>query len=240
MIHPNPAQLFKAHTRGHAENETHRLHATFNFSEFNAESKNPFGLLTALNDETLAAQQSIERKLSGGTLVMLLPLVGATECHLSGNDPQIVVPGEAFTYYRHEEGSIAIKNPYEESAINFLYLTFSNAFLSDILFPQGFFISGSNLTKKNVFHKLFEVIQNGFSAQIAIFNTRSENTYHISNKSNGVFAFVVSGTFEIKGKLLEERDGLALWDSAEIDMQALSENAIMLLIEVPLNGYTAN
>jgi hypothetical protein len=80
MIKQNPAQIFKAHTRDRIENETHRLQATFNFNEFSAGTKNTFGALTALNDETLAPKKAIERKLPPETLVMVLPLVGAVQC----------------------------------------------------------------------------------------------------------------------------------------------------------------
>lgn len=240
MMHQNPTQLFKAQTRGRAENETHRLHATFNFNEFNPDSRNPFGLLTALNDEMLTARESISRKLPAGTLVMILPLIGATECNCDDIESQIVVPGEAFIYYKYDEGNIKVKNPYDENNINFLYVAFSNAMLTETLFPQGFYITKTNLAEKNAFQKLFDVTQNGFSSQIALFKEQSQNIYQIGNKSNGVFLFVVSGTFEVKGMLLDERDGLALWDTEEIDVKALSENAILLLIEVPLNGFTSN
>lgn len=240
MVQQNPAQIFKAQTRGYAENEKHRLQATFSFNEFNAGSKNAFGSLTALNDETLAPKKGIERQIAPGTLVMILPLVGAAECDFSDSQPQIVVPGEAFTFHSHEGSVIRVSNPYEESIINFIYITFSNPGPSDILLPKGFLIAQTNLAEKNVFHKLFEVIQSGFSVQLALFTGRAEKDYFMSNKANGVFAFVISGAFEIKGRLLEERDGLALWDTKDVDIEALSENAILLLIEVPLNGFTAD
>jgi len=41
-------------------------------------------------------------------------------------------------------------------------------------------------------------------------------------------------TFEAEGRLLHERDGLALWDTVEIEMEALSNDAIILLIETTL------
>lgn len=239
MIQQNPAQIFKAHTRGHAENETHRLHATFNFNEFNDDSRHPFGALTALNDETLAAQKTVERTLPRDTVVMVLPLVGAAECYFSGDTPQIIVPGEAFTYYKNEEAAISIKNPYDESLINFLYITFSAAILSEVLLPKNYLISHADLTVRNKFHKLFEAFDCGLSVQIGIFNGRGEAVYNPCDTANGVFTFVISGAFEIQGRLLEERDGLALWDSGETDIEALSENAILLLIEAPMHGFTA-
>jgi len=239
MISQSPAQIFKAQQRGLTENQNHRLHATFNFNEFNDPSRNPFGTLTVLNDETLAANQKIERTLQAGTVVMILPLVGAVECHLKGDSPQVVVPGEAFTYHNPEGGMLSVNNPYEDSLINFLYITFSNTVLSDLFSAKDFMISHTDLSVRNTFHKLFEAFHNGLSAQIGIFNGREEVLYNPASSGNGIFVFVISGAFEVQGRLLEERDGLALWNSGEIDTEALSENAILLLIEAPLNGFTA-
>jgi len=239
MIHQNPAQIFKAQKRGFSENQHHRLHATFNFNEFNDPSRTPFGTLTVLNDETLAAQQTVERTLLPGNVVMVLPLVGAAECHFKGDTPQVIVPGEAFTYHNPEGGTISVKNPYDDSLINFLYITFSDTVLSDLFSPKDFMIAQTDLTVRNTFHKLFEAFHNGLSAQIGIFNGREEIAYNPANSSNGIFVFVISGAFEVDGRLLEERDGLSLWNTAEIELEALSENAILLLIEAPLNGFTA-
>jgi hypothetical protein len=43
----------------------------------------------------------------------------------------------------------------------------------------------------------------------------------------------------VQGRLLENRDALSLWDTEEIDMEALSNDAVILLIEVPPAAFTA-
>lgn len=55
--------------------------------------------------------------------------------------------------------------------------------------------------------------------------------HHVNSNKKGVFAFVIEGAFEIQGRLLEAKDGLALWNDNEIEMEALSNGAIILLIE---------
>ena len=42
---------------------------------------------------------------------------------------------------------------------------------------------------------------------------------------------MIAAAFEAEGRLLHERDGLALFDTNEIEMEALSNDAMMLLIE---------
>lgn len=238
MITQNHGLLFKANRRPQSENETHRLHATFNPDGIKHSKETTFGALTTLNDETIAAGQSITKRLPSSTVVMLIPLIGAVECHFSENNPQIIIPGEAFTYYSKKESSLKIKNPYRENPVNFLYITFSATIPAEILLPKDFLISQANFTLRNKFHKLFESFQNGLSTHIGIFSNGSQLAYSPTNKNNGIFAFVISGIFEVQSNLIEERDGIALKEGNEVTIKALSENSILLLIETPLNGYT--
>ena len=49
---------------------------------------------------------------------------------------------------------------------------------------------------------------------------REELTYHVRNDSTGLFLFVVEGAFEVQNVLLEGRDGLALEDTKELELEA--------------------
>lgn len=58
--------------------------------------------------------------------------------------------------------------------------------------------------------------------------------WRLKNRKAGAFVFVIGAAFEVQGTLLYERDGLALWKTGEVEMEALSNNAIILVIELPL------
>ena len=73
-----------------------------------------------------------------------------------------------------------------------------------------------------------------FSISIGKFDGRGETTYRVKNKDAGLFVFVLEGAFEVQGTLLHARDGLALWETDEVEMEALSNDAIILLVELPL------
>lgn len=45
---------------------------------------------------------------------------------------------------------------------------------------------------------------------------------------------MIEGVFEVQGTLLHARDGLAIWEAEEVEMEALSNDAIIFLIELPL------
>ena len=73
-----------------------------------------------------------------------------------------------------------------------------------------------------------------FTVSIGKFSGRGETIYKLPNRNSGLFAFVIEGAFEVEGRLLHARDGLTLWETEEAEMEALSNDAIVLLIELPL------
>lgn len=58
--------------------------------------------------------------------------------------------------------------------------------------------------------------------------------YSRKGVDTGIFVFVLQGAFETEGRLLHERDGLALWDVDKIEMEALSNDALVCLVECRL------
>ena len=73
-----------------------------------------------------------------------------------------------------------------------------------------------------------------FSIAIGKFDGRREANYLLKNKGTDLFVFVIEGAFEVQGTLLHARDGLALLDTEGTEMEALSNDAIILLLELPL------
>lgn len=58
--------------------------------------------------------------------------------------------------------------------------------------------------------------------------------YDVKMTGNGVYAFVLSGEFEIDGQKLETRDGYGMWDLDKFSVKALTQEAEILLMEVPM------
>jgi len=53
-----------------------------------------------------------------------------------------------------------------------------------------------------------------------------------------LYCFVLAGTFEIDGRLLHNRDGIALTATEKIEMEALSDHALLLTVELsPKTSY---
>lgn len=60
----------------------------------------------------------------------------------------------------------------------------------------------------------------------------------LHKKGNGVYAFVLKGSAKIGDRILNERDGLGIWDTQSFNIDA-KEDAEILLMEVPIElpGY---
>lgn len=231
MTPQSPAKIYKAQQRGLAQCSQKRLYATFNFEDYNENSRLPFGSLNVLNEETLAPNHTLIRELQNNTSILLIPLTGALQYNLGTNVSVTIVPGE-IAFIPAAANAVTLTNPYEDGLINYLYLTFKDA-----EFLQDTHVRTVNLEERNVLHEF--ISKDSIRGFMAIFDGRREAIYKLKKPANGLFFFVINGAFEVQGRLLEERDGLALWDTNEADMEALSENAIILVFEVPLVGFTA-
>jgi redox-sensitive bicupin YhaK (pirin superfamily) len=69
---------------------------------------------------------------------------------------------------------------------------------------------------------------------IGLFDKDYAFDYPLKNKNNGLYVMVIDGAFEVENQTLSLRDGMGLWDTDSVKITAFSENARLLLIEVPM------
>lgn len=144
---------------------------------------------------------------------------GASVTH---NGSAVIIPlvGEVFTDQRIGPGQVqvtnypTISNQYKEELINYLLIS---------LKEKADTIVDFHLTN----NQLQEIIA---GVSIGKFDGRADGIYR--PKGTAVFAFAIEGAFEVQNRLLHPRDGLALWDLTEVEFEALSNEALLLLIDV--------
>jgi redox-sensitive bicupin YhaK (pirin superfamily) len=66
------------------------------------------------------------------------------------------------------------------------------------------------------------------------FDKGVKETYSIKKEGNGVYAFVLSGDWIIAEQTLASRDGLGISETSSFTLEALSNEAEILLMEVPM------
>lgn len=224
MFEQSPSQIFKAQFRGHHENEEYRCLSTFNFDTYFDKNREAFGLLNVFNDETLAPQKAKSFTVAEDSEIVLIPLVGAL--NIDGKD---FVKTEGFQILKMKKGStFELQNPYEKELINYLQIRFSGSHFSQND-TAGYTFS---FQKQDELLPLYE--GKNYRISIGIFSARSEAAYSLQDVQNGLFAFVIAGAFEFENRLLESRDALSISEINQIELESLTENAILLLIETPL------
>ena len=229
------AQLYLADQRGCSQLDYFRSYHSFSFGQYVDEHKMPFGALQVVNDDTLIAGNRIKMQVEENTDVVIFPIVGGLEYKSSlGNG--FLEAGQVLTFSLGSGMNYEIINPYETELINFLQIWLTNK-SGD--FKPEISQTSFDLSNKNKLLTAFSVNNNALrsSGFIGKFDGRNDGIYQLENSETaGIFVFVLSGVFEVQDRLLHERDGLSLTNVQEpvIEFEALSNDSILLLLEIPL------
>jgi redox-sensitive bicupin YhaK (pirin superfamily) len=227
MLPQSQGKIFLADERGLQEHAGRRRYYTFNADGFYNEHKTPFGALYALHEDTLDAEQSITLHVKAATGILLLPTVGAITWKDNTGQSGMVAAGQSLYYTAQQEIVLVISNPYENALVNFLQWWFKHTAAAEYSVLQ--------LTDFDLKLHKDQLLPLGCQAWIGKFNGRAE-AVHTLAPDHGLFVFVLEGAFEVQYRLLNARDGLALWDVSEVELEALSNDAIVIIAAVPLQA----
>lgn len=217
----SPGQIFLADKRVLEENKTYRRYSVLN------QPDQLFGTLSAVNDETIAAGGTVQINIAHDVYFILLPITGQVSLNHEDTTTHADA-GQAYVYFAQAGSTVELSNPYEDHWINFLYLQIRTGDASDYKYLTDFDFGQTH----NKLINIFKDDDLPFALHIGLFTGRGETLYHTRNRDSRLFAFVVTGAFELQGRLLHERDSLALWNLAEADMEALSNDAVMVVLEM--------
>ncbi|GAB3755283.1 pirin family protein [Spirosoma pomorum] len=247
------AQIYLADQRGCSQTNLVRTYHTFNFGRYVAEGREPFGVLHLLNEDTLRAGAALNLRVEDATDVILLPLEGGLEYQIrestatstsepTRSTPDFLEPGQVGVLSLPAGTTYSVTNPYETETITFLqfWLRRTEAIAGSTVTHYRFL-----LLTKNMLLPLFgsagagsdtALTSRGFIGQ---YDGRGEGTFTVPAAGRNVFVFVLRGVFEVANRLLHEKDGLSLrYEPADthsdMEFEALSDGAILLLIDMPL------
>lgn len=239
MIQPTHAKIFLANERGCNENGHMRSCSTFNFGQFNSAYKQSFGHLTVWNDDTIAPGHSIKMHIKEDCFVIYLPMVGTITCKDSTDSPAVVSAGEVYVMNVRGGSLVEVSNHLQDALVNFLHIRISTALScnseSNALLRFNIDQEKNQLALMEPVYGKELVEQLPFYIGVAKLDGRQEIEYAVNEPGNGVFVFVVSGAFEVQNRLLHERDGLALWNSNGVEAEALSNEAVLVILEIPVH-----
>ena len=228
MIPQNKAYIFLAGKRKINECNTWR-----SFESLDTESafcnESAFCTFKGLSDIVLAAKSTFTISINDDSEIILLPVVGAVVYSDSAGNFATVEVGEIQRINARANTVIELKNHFESELTNFLVFRFQDDKAGNSKFFQT---TVFDTEKRNELIELSSFLpQSSYKLWIGKFTGRSEALHVFGKQSKGLLAFVIEGAFEIQYRLLEARDGLIIWDVDNVEIEALSNEAIILLVE---------
>ena len=232
--------LHKAATRGHANHGWLNSHHTFSFANYQNPERMHFGALRVLNDDTVAAGMGFGTHPHDNMEIISIPLEGDLEHKDSMGTTAVIKKGDiqimsAGTGISHSE-----YNKNKDQLTKFLQIwVFPN---KRGVAPRYDQISLNEADRHN---KLQQVLSPNADDEgvwinqdawfhMGKFDKGFTTEYPIKKKGNGVYAFLLKGDITIGNIALGERDGLGIWDTDAITITANSQDAEVLLMEVPM------
>src|SRR5579862_1543412 len=233
--------LHKAGTRGHADHGWLNSYHSFSFANYHDPARVHFGALRVLNDDTVAPGRGFGKHPHDNMEIISIPLEGDLQHEDSMGNTAIIRNGDiqamsAGTGIFHSEF-----NKNKDLPVKFLQIW---------LFPDKKNVaprySQVTLKAEDRHNRLQEIVspektngQPGVSINqeawfsMGKFDKDFTTEYQLKKKGDGVYAFVLKGDIEVQGEALNERDGFGIWNTDQISVRANSQDAELLLMEVP-------
>jgi redox-sensitive bicupin YhaK (pirin superfamily) len=241
MIPQVPGKIYLADQRGLLETSQFRRQSTFSFETFQHEYKGPLGRLYGLNEETLAGGHTVEFAVAADSYIVLLPITGAVAFSMGGGPHGTVEAEEIATIAAPAGTTLALRNVFADELSSFLHIWVRAT--KPLAVPHSATAMATVFDGPMLENQLRELVSARiedhppiepnlpFVLSLGRFLGRHEAVYHLTPGSR-LFAFIIAGAFELEGRLLHEKDGLALWNVAEVELEALSNHALVLVLEL--------
>lgn len=232
--------LHKANTRGHANHGWLDTYHTFSFANYYDPERIHFGALRVLNDDYVAGGEGFGTHPHDNMEVISIPLEGDLEHKDSMGHTQTIKYGDvqvmsAGTGIYHSE-----YNKNHDKPVKFLQIwVFPNKQNVEPRYGQ---LTLDIEHRKNKLQQFISPqptndelwIHQEAWFNIGIFDKGKGAEYTIQRNGNGVYVFIIKGSFTVAGEKLEPRDGLGIWEIDKISFTAESDDAEILLMDIPM------
>ena len=220
--------LYRSETRGHERHGWLDARHTFSFANYYDPNRIHFGALRVLNDDIIEGE------------IITIPLEGNLHHQDSLGHGGVIKTGDvqvmsAGSGIKHSE-----YNGENEQTLNLFQIwVFPNKKNVQPRYEQ------KTLDFWNKKNKLHEIVTPTASEHalwihqdawfsIGEFDNNKGESYTLKSDKNGVFVMVIEGSFNVSGIDLNRRDGLGISDVDKLEIKSLSDNARILLMEVPM------
>jgi quercetin 2,3-dioxygenase len=233
--------LHKSASRGDANHGWLRSRHTFSFGGYYNPERTNFGALRVLNDDYVTGGMGFGTHPHNNMEIISIPLEGDLEHKDSMGNVSVIKHGDvqvmsAGTGIAHSE-----YNKSRDKPVKFLQIwVFPN---KENVAPRYDQITLDSEQRRNKFQQIVSPydydegvwIHQDAWFHLGIFDKGFITGYTLRKTGNGVYAFIIKGDVTIDGISLNERDGLGIWETDKFTVEANSDGAEVLLMEVPMN-----
>ncbi|MEP0987620.1 pirin family protein [Ekhidna sp.] len=231
--------VHRANSRGNADFGWLKSKHSFSFGQYYNPERIHFGMLRVLNDDIVAGGAGFPTHPHDNMEIVSIPLKGAlahrdstgTEKIIQTGEVQIMSAGSGLTHSEY--------NASKDEEVNFLQVWVLPK-EKDInpRYDQKQFDSQN---RQNAFQTVVapddpHAVWINQDAWFSLSDLASGNTitYSMKQHGNGVYIFVINGQIEVADNRLSKRDAIGI-SNAELVSIAATEDAELLVIEVPMN-----
>ena len=231
--------LHKASSRGKADHGWLRSNHTFSFANYHNPERMHFGVLRVLNDDFVEGGKGFGTHPHNNMEIISIPLDGDLKHEDSMGNSGIIKQGDVQVMSAGKGIKHSEFNKNTDKPVKFLQIwLFPNKKDVEPRYDQMTFKTED---RKNKFQQVLspnEKDEGVWIHQDAWFHLgqldKNEKTgYRLKKSGNGIYAFIIDGEVKINGQSLEKRDGLGVWDTSKLEIEA-TEDADILLMEVPM------
>jgi hypothetical protein len=228
-----------AETRGNANHGWLNANHSFSFANYQNPERMNFGALRVLNDDTIAAGMGFGTHPHENMEIITIPLEGDLEHKDSMGNIGVINKGEiqvmsAGTGVHHSE-----YNKNADQAVKVLQLWVFPK--KQNVTPRYDQMSVRDLKKPNDFYQVLSPnsedagmwVHQDTWFHLGEFDVEKSLDYTIKKPGNGVYVFVIEGSFNVEGESLKIRDAIGIWDTETICFTAQPRSKV-LLVEVPM------
>jgi len=232
--------IYRASTRGHQYHGWLDTYHTFSFADYYNPDRIHFGALRVVNDDIVEGGEGFGRHPHDNMEIVSIPLYGDLEHQDSMGHKSVIKAGEIQVMSAGSGVFHSEYNANKDQPVNFFQIwVFPNKKNVEPRYDQKAF---DFLHNKN---KLVQIVSPDASEgslwlhqdtwfHIGSLDKDSEVEYNLKKKGDGVFVMVIEGEFAVADQKLHHRDAIGVWDIENLTVKALSENARILVIEIPM------
>ncbi|OWY20808.1 pirin family protein [Sphingobacteriales bacterium UPWRP_1] len=233
--------LHKAASRGHANHGWLNSYHSFSFANYYNPERMHFGVLRVLNDDTVAPAMGFGTHPHDNMEIISIPLQGDLQHKDSMGNVQVIKHGDIQVMSAGKGIYHSEFNKNADADVKFLQIwVFPN---KRNVTPRYDQITLNLADRKNKLQQIVSPNPNDAGVWIhqnawfhlGNFDEGNNSTYRVKATGNGVYAFVIKGSFEVNGQPLQTRDGLGIWDTPELAIRATAANSEILLMDVPMS-----